>query len=1479
MAVAPLESSSTPPRDTSTEPTRPSNDSMEDIDPQSTRKRPRLDSGSGACETLATDKSSIPRMSEQSEPASAVPEQETSTSASRPPTNRVTINMKSPKSIDMSSETLDSSPDGAAPRTQSTEIDGNNASAAISVSSSPAQSPEIEVAEVEDMDQDPNASNWKPLGQALRDRANAEVVQLHDQYSLADMFPKFHDHLEQPGSLEQIALIIEKGSPSDVKVFLDLKTWLDHVVHNLDQLTHETFIDDRDFWEDLPILIESLLRRGSDFQPDEGEGTWACFEEFFLCYAQLALHLIHLDTLGLKHMLEHPEIQVLDLKSKFYLAPLGWILQISGIPFFQALEKMYGSEVADMVARIGDHLGSPPLDTVHQLSEFCRCAMALVPQWPILSQSLITVLVITGQLVESGFERRRYGADDNLIDSPVYMMTLKSVYGLLRDLDEKYQVHISKKSPWVGNDTSEALISRMSAAYQSICLRDPRFALQTVANDLSIDLSSATTPEDRASVIYYDWRFRILKKQIIDGRMELRVHGMETMQSDLVNVWKQYFQGNPPGIMHPVVSYLVAFLREHKIVDYVLGIDSHPQLISRSYNIVGFLIVTSTYTDVDTDTIWETVIESQDPRTVSEVLGMFSKIFQMHQLEALLYLSSKLLDLPLDRFDGRMIEHAEQLLHTIREKYAERNRHAPWDTLYVDAIPVRLCVRLIRDSSAAEELSVEQKTHLQKFAGAQLSQFINVGLSETDKMETYERCIQDIAEMNQFTTGSLQALHALLPNYELQEIRKLATDFDLTRLVINEISHVLEMNQTDFTDPFSRAGFGSRVNILARIIDKVPDTITDDLADILWKKVFTSKNLVYYARRSLWDMLCAVTVRSTKRNPFVDHCIEACLPQLLPGDYSLELLSFVKQTIGYEIRFDPPQLACENEVISIPGMDRVWNLILNAPPCSIETEATDFAIEVYLDHNLINRSPRSAVEATHIALVDRCVEQLKSAAAKLKAVNEDAIPGNDVSMITAASDIEIQAEELRFSRSLLFLRQLLHGLRTRPQYSPPQGPPPDLPGKPVKGELVSINYQAFHGGASSKIRSLRIGDLSTASELVDRLVELTGFSKFSTIYGGQKIGLLENPDVTVRDLKLRSGLLIVRRDADSREVSLAGRRQSLTLVDSEVLKHFDNLYDLLFLEDHLAREIYEFLVVFPPQERALQLVKSENKTEDEMFPMEKPYSFLYSVNALSACLAEESSEASPNESFISRSIAVLVAALTRSELSEAIEKNSMKLSLASSLVECLRTALSVTYQLQSDSPVISNPVPLVERLLGFLEIGRHLPSTSLSPIDIQKLICNSFAILTDTSVHGLEFWTAVKRLVQLDQLLVSLLLDEKRQEVRKEISEIIVIACSPLQMAKDSAKSSNGKIQKPTAAPENTLKTDVLTTIWDAFARTLPQAANFVPQSQEFFEVALLIFYLMGEKSPSTLRLSEYLKQWGAIMREYRTEQVCSQIK
>ncbi|KAE8149454.1 hypothetical protein BDV25DRAFT_156255 [Aspergillus avenaceus] len=1438
---------------------------MEDNDPQSTRKRPRLDSGSGNREPLSTDEVLASPIPERTPDAPATLEE---ASTSTRPASRMTINVKSPVADNMASVPKDTPADqpGADSTAPSADDVGASASHAISLSSSPAQSPEIEVAELEDMDQDPNSSSWKSLGDTLGD---PEVVQLDEQPSLTETFPKYRADLDLRENLEEIGIIIEKGSPHDAtQFFLAVKGWLDDAANNLDELSFEALLDERDFWEQLPVLTESLLRSSQDLQPDEGRGHWACLEEFFLNYARLALHVIRLDTIALNRLIEDTDLQVVDLVSRSYLPSLGWMLQVSGIPLYRTAERIHGAELINWVARLNDQLVAPAFNLFPRLSEYAACIMDLVPRWHQLSTPLVSIVTIVHNLVDSGNERKKHQADDALIDSPTYSRTLKAAYSLIRVIDRSYQTHVSKKSPWITSEVSDPMFRSISWIYFTLAMRGPGFASQ-IAKDLSIEASEGMISDEGAFMIYYGWRFAVLKKYILEGRMELRVHGVETMQMDLVTVWRQYIQSDPSGIEHPVVQYLVKFLRDNEIIEYIVSIDSHPQLISRSGNIVGFLVVTSTYADTDTDTIWKAVTESPDPRTVSEILKMLTRTFHMHlpTSSALLYLCSKLLDLPLARFDTRMLDFCEQLLHQVREKHSER--YQLLDEPHVDAIPLRLCVRLIRESAAAEDLPVEHKALLQKFSSSQLTFFMDVGLSEMDKMETYERCVQDLAEINRFAVGSIQALNALIPSYDTQEIRKLAMEFDLARLLINELAHTVELQQTDFAESFSRNGYLSRVHLLSRIIDKVPESITPDLADLLWHKVFMSQVLDPQGRRALWEMLCGLTRHSTKSNPFIERCIHGYLSDLSPAEgYFLEALSFAKQAINYEVHFKPPQIAGENEVITIPGIDRIWDFILTAPPDSIETDATNYAIEVYLDHNIIHRSPRSAVEATHVALVDRCVEQLKSAASKLKTYRDLA----NETMATESPEVNNMAEELRFSRSLLFLRQFLQGLRSRPQYSPPQSSPPGLPGRPVKGELVNIRYQAFDGSTQSKVRSLQIGDLSTASDLVERLVQSTGFSKFNTIYSGHRVDLLEKPNLTIRDLKLSSGLLIVRRDPDSREVALTGRRPSLTPVDTEVLKHFDDLYDFLSLEDRLAREIYDFLVVFPPQERVLQLVKSTDKSEQDMFPMDKPYNFLYSINALSICLREEALESIPNQAFITHSVRVLVAALTRAEMSGSLDEYPTKLLFATSLVECLLYALLVRPPVADDTSLVPEPSAVVRQLLKLMDVGRHLSNSNLSELGVQKLVCHSFAILTEGSLRDTGFWTVIKQQAQFGQLLFSLLLDENRQPIRKSISENIAVACSPSKMLKKSGKVESAE-QREAASSENPTRIDILATIWDSFVQNFPRSLDYVQQCQEFFEIAHLVFHAVAEKSPRDLILSEYLKQWSTIMLKHQTEE------
>jgi ubiquitin carboxyl-terminal hydrolase 34 len=77
----------------------------------------------------------------------------------------------------------------------------------ISISSSPAQSPEIQAGDPEDMDE-----NWRPLEEAIQED---EVVEVYDLVpSLVESFPRVRDNLSARDNLNRIMAMIQKGKGS-----------------------------------------------------------------------------------------------------------------------------------------------------------------------------------------------------------------------------------------------------------------------------------------------------------------------------------------------------------------------------------------------------------------------------------------------------------------------------------------------------------------------------------------------------------------------------------------------------------------------------------------------------------------------------------------------------------------------------------------------------------------------------------------------------------------------------------------------------------------------------------------------------------------------------------------------------------------------------------------------------------------------------------------------------------------------------------------------------------------------------------------------------------------------------------------------------------------------------------------------------------------------------------------------------------------
>ena len=217
-----MEEPQTPNRALSEGPCPPRN-SMEDADSSVTRKRPRLDSGdriyrSMSADAIESDKATpepghlIPKAGGTGhEPMPTLSSDDTNQHSLSGTPSKVTINVRD-KMLEISSPHQNS----AAKSVTAVSDRAVHSSPAIStiniastppedvvVLSSPPRSPEIEVAEIEDMDDDPHQTRWKPMVSIT----NIEDLQstLLENFLFAD---KYVDIRECIGYLSQV---LEKG--------------------------------------------------------------------------------------------------------------------------------------------------------------------------------------------------------------------------------------------------------------------------------------------------------------------------------------------------------------------------------------------------------------------------------------------------------------------------------------------------------------------------------------------------------------------------------------------------------------------------------------------------------------------------------------------------------------------------------------------------------------------------------------------------------------------------------------------------------------------------------------------------------------------------------------------------------------------------------------------------------------------------------------------------------------------------------------------------------------------------------------------------------------------------------------------------------------------------------------------------------------------------------------------------------------------
>ena len=888
---------------------------------------------------------------------------------------------------------------------------------------------------------------------------------------------------------------------------------------------------------------------------------------FLIAYTSLVLRMARVDN---QMLTKRPEaaITLPRFISERYLVTFCNLLD-STASFWRNLVDVSHYDCKATVTAMANKFMQSPEDGIILMTSTSKEMLDRFPGMPALISKIFSQISVVNQLMQHYYTLERGSSEtEKLLKSLLHGLPMQA-YEIFLVVDTRFQELISKQSPSLSIDISQGLVTQLSLLLRNAAASDEQL-MQKLISERSA-FNQRLTTEDSAHLLELAWKLEMLKKCILDGRMEIRVQGVDTMQVELVTVFNEFVRNGPTQKDHPIPQYLCDFMVANRLVEYFLGVDSHPQLISRCGRIIGFLLVTGRYSEAESDLIWRAVTGGQDARFVDAVLTMLPDIFSHASYPIFLYLTTKLAKLPIDVFEGNITRFGRMVLDYLRKTW-----NTDPNNEYMDMPPFDLCIRLIRQSAVGKTLDSPRKREVPQFAMTELAQLLQLGLRDMDRKTIYHECIQDILDRTEFATGSILAINALLSgNYE-KDIFWLTGEWNLASVVIGEFSHMIQNERATASPPWTlQELLESRLNLIQWIILLAPDTITTDVGTHLWDFTVGLKALNQQSRETAWMFLLRILRMVPNRNSFMDQCIREHLPRLQPQLYTIACLHFAQDVSHYQFR--SAALRLQDDIKQeITAEDLLWQLSLTAPSGSIETKAIEMLVMLYLDSPENQRRTRTAIEAIHIGVVERCVQQLTSAASRLKSYSDGTSSGEDEPMIVVPFEDEVQKQKASFSRSLKILKDFIRGVRSRPKYSPPLPTQSQLPHPTsrVNGNTISIRYQCFTQSNNTDIRTLEVGDLETFEEFLIRLTSLTGFTKYMLVSGGQRLEFGRILRQTLQDLKLdKRGLLLVRQDPETETVPEIASASGMRPVEAEVLVHFLELYQLLTMEEDLAKEV------------------------------------------------------------------------------------------------------------------------------------------------------------------------------------------------------------------------------------------------------------------------------------------------------------------
>jgi ubiquitin carboxyl-terminal hydrolase 34 len=677
------------------------------------------------------------------------------------------------------------------------------------------------------------------------------------------------------------------------------------------------------------------------------------------------------------------------------------------------------------------------------------------------------------------------------------------------------------------------------------------------------------------------WRMKLMKEYFTKGRMDLRIQGVDQLHAELVLFFQQHKTPDLNDIrsetVSPVLEYLADILLEEKIIEYIVSVESHPQLITRSYNIVGFLVVTNKFSAEQADVVWKTVLTSPDPRVVSATLFMLQNIIRnLTKFKEDVYLCKKLMDSPLPSMSPEAHSFFQEFLNVTRTRY----RNYPGN-LESNLLPPKLCIRLMKQLSPTKSQGSGLMVNIYAEAAQTLS-CLAEQMPQEERILLYQQCVDTLQSASEDAAASVHAIQNIMKNCHGDPLY-LATELGIIPALMDEFC--VFVRRTKSTKPISQTTpfleeLVPRLDLLLDMILLERAVIQKEHTRTLWDHLVGEDAIGSAARDIAWQRLAVFANIRRLSNPFLDRCYTEFLPSITADHFTPCFFEFVQNLTKYKMQAEASH-TFEGNAGQDFGIDLVWRVILTAHPNTGEDSAMQFLAGVYLDKALVQRMSDESVEATHTLLVDSCLERLKNAHARLRTPKISNANSDEDAMKMGQTESERPNQELVFRRTMSFLTMFLRAIRKRSDFDL-QAPQlaSDIPkaAPVIRGKPITIKYQIHKGGIPPSTKEFVVGDLETRKEFHGRVVQIVGahgLSSFRIIWSGTHLNLLDHPMETLGKMGLSKAPLIIREPAHNDPLAdhVPPSNQPRTAFEKQIVAQFQDLYELMDNDDMLSKSV------------------------------------------------------------------------------------------------------------------------------------------------------------------------------------------------------------------------------------------------------------------------------------------------------------------